>query len=477
MFSDMLRLAAAATLAALTACGPSEDERAGREAEEAADRNAAMAPAGDRVSIDVEYETLENGLRVVMAPDDTVPTVTVGVYYGIGFRIEPQDRTGFAHLFEHLMFQGSLHAEKGEFDRLINGSGGLSNGSTRFDFTNFFEVVPSHVLEPVLWAEADRMAFPDITEEKLENQQAVVANEVKLNVLNQPYGGFPWLDMPQYANENWHNSHNFYGALEDIRAATLADAEDFHAKYYAPNNAVLVIAGDFDPDRALQWVEKYFGPIPAGEPAAPPDLTEPPQQEEKFAEKTDPLAPRPALAFAYHMPPRGTDEYYAMALIDQILLQGEDSRLHQSLVQNAGYASEVFGGINLLGNLYNYDGPMLWTGALIHDQQYSPDEIMADVDAAVFRLQSEPVSEETLERARTKILSSFYSTIESSTRFGLVDLLAAFALFDDDPGRINEIEEAFDDVTPALIQKTAQDYLRPENRTVLRVEAGAAEQS
>ncbi len=476
MFSDILRLAAAATLAALAACGPPEDERAAREAEEA-DRNAALAPEGDRVSIDVEYETLENGLRVVMAPDDTVPTVTVGVYYGIGFRIEPQDRTGFAHLFEHLMFQGSRHAGKGEFDRLINGSGGLSNGSTRFDFTNFFEVVPSHVLEPVLWAEADRMAFPDITQEKLENQQAVVANEVKLNVLNQPYGGFPWLDMPQYANENWYNSHNFYGAMEDIEAATLEDAEAFQDQYYAPNNAVLVIAGDFDPDRALDWVEQYFGPIPAGGPIEKPDLTEPPQTEEKFAEKTDPLAPRPALAFAYHMPPRGSDEYYAMALIDQIMLQGEDSRLHQSLVQDAGYASEVFGGINLLGNLFNYDGPMLWTGALIHDQEYSADQIMADVDAAVTRLQSEPVSEETLERARTKILSSFYDTIESSTRFGLVDLLAAFALFDDDPSRINDIEEAFDGVTPALIQETAQDFLRAENRTVLRVEAGADEQS
>lgn len=474
MFSDLLRIAAAATLAALAACGPSGDGRAAREAEDAG-RNAALAPEGDRVSIDVEYETLENGLRVVMAPDDTVPTVTVGVYYGIGFRIEPQDRTGFAHLFEHLMFQGSRHAAKGEFERLINGSGGLSNGSTRFDFTNYFEVVPSHVLEPVLWAEADRMAFPDITKEKLENQQAVVANEVKLNVINQPYGGFPWLDMPQYANENWHNSHNFYGALEDIEAATLADAEQFHAKYYAPNNAVLVIAGDFDPGQALKWVKKYFGPIPAGEPPVPPDLSEPPQTEEKFAEKTDPLAPRPALAFAYHMPPRGSDEYYAMALIDQILLQGEDSRLHQSLVQEAGYASEVFGGINLLGNMFNYDGPMLWTGALIHDRQYSTEEIMADVDAAIARLQNEPVSAETLERARTKILSSFYGTIESSTRFGLVDLLAAFALFDDDPARINDIEEAFDGVTPALIQQTARDYLRAGNRTVLRVKAGAAE--
>ena len=296
--------AAIAAFSLLAACGLDDSGR-----EDAQDPPETAAPADSAESgirIDVSYQTLDNGLRVVMAPDSTIPTVTVGVYYGIGFRIEPRDRTGFAHLFEHLMFQGSRHAEKGEFDKLINGSGGVNNGSTRFDFTNYFEVVPSSALEPVLWIEADRMAFPDITQEKLANQQGVVANEVKVNVLNQPYGGFPWLDMPQYANENWYNAHNFYGALDDLEAATLEDARDFHDRYYAPNNAVLVIAGDFDPAKATRWVEKYFGPIPQGDAITLPDISEPRQEEEKTAAKIDPLAPRPAL-FAGRCGCRGAD--------------------------------------------------------------------------------------------------------------------------------------------------------------------------
>jgi len=466
-----LRYAALAGALALCAC--SDGRRGETEPPEPAATDSPAAGTG--VRIDVRYETLENGLRVVLAPDDTVPTVTVGVYYGIGFRIEPRDRTGFAHLFEHLMFQGSRHVPKGEFDRLINGAGGVNNGSTRFDYTNYYEVVPSHALQPVLWAEADRMAFPDITEDKLENQKSVVVNEVKVNVLNQPYGGFPWLDMPQHANENWYNAHNFYGDLEDIEAASLEDAQAFFDRYYSPSNAVLVVAGDFQPGQAMDWIRTYFGPIPRGEAIPRPDISEPRQEVEKIAAKTDPLAPRPALAFAYHVPERGTDAYFAMALLDQILLQGEDSRLHQALVKENGYASGVEGGINMLGNAFNYDGPMLWTAALIHGESVSADEIMASVDAVIEPLRAEPVSEAELARARTKFLSGFYDVVDSPTRFGLVDLLAAFALFDDDPARINEIESAFDRVDPALVQATAEEYLRRTNRTVLRVEPGAAE--
>ena len=182
----------------------------------------AAAPTG--LQVETRHYTMPNGLKVVMSRDPSVPTATVGVYYGIGFRIEPRDRTGFAHLFEHLMFQGSENAPKGTFIGSINNAGGALNGSTRFDYTNYYEVVPSNALEQVLWLEADRMARPVINQEVLENQQGVVANEVKVNVLNQPYGGWPWLDMPQLANENWHNAHNFYGELDDLQAATISTA-------------------------------------------------------------------------------------------------------------------------------------------------------------------------------------------------------------------------------------------------------------
>jgi len=169
-------------------------------------RPAAAKAAG--LNIETRYYTMPNGLKIVLSRDPSVPTATVGIYYGIGFRIEPRNRTGFAHLFEHLMFQGSANAPKGTFDKIIYNSGGVNNGSTRFDFTNYYEVVPSNALETVLWVEADRMRAPAINEEVLKNQQGVVTNEVKVNVLNQPYGGWPWLDMPQVANENWYNAHN-----------------------------------------------------------------------------------------------------------------------------------------------------------------------------------------------------------------------------------------------------------------------------
>jgi predicted Zn-dependent peptidase len=418
-------------------------------------------------SIPVHYHKLGNGLRVVLSPDASVPVVTVAVYYNIGFRIEPPDRTGFAHLFEHLMFQGSDNLGKMEFVSLVQNNGGVVNGSTRFDYTNYFEVVPAHKLETMLWAEADRMKSLAISEENLANQKEVVKNEVKVNVLNQPYGGFPWLDMPRHANENWYNAHNFYGELEDLDAATLAEARSFFDTYYGPNNAVLVIVGDFEPDAARSMAERYFGAIPRRDPPPMPDISEPPQLEEKQGTRFDPLAPRPALAFAYHVPERGTAEHYAMGIIDQILLQGEDSRLHRKLVQERGFTDGVFGGINMLGSMFDYYGPMLWTAALLHDADNDAATIMSAVDEVVEDLRSGGVTEAEFERALVKMRSGLYGIVGSSTRFGLTDLLASFALFDDDPGRINRIEEEMRKVTPELIGTTAEEYLRPGNRTVL----------
>src|SRR6476660_7785409 len=204
-------------------------------------------PPATELKVPVEYYKLPNGLRVVLSQDHTAPTVCVAVYYRIGFRVEPKDRTGFAHLFEHMMFQGSQNLGKMEFIKLVEANGGILNGSTRFDFTNYFEVLPSNKLETALWAEADRMKGLAITQENLTNQQGVVKNEVKVNVLNRPYGGFPWLQMPQYANENWQNAHNFYGDLAELDAATLEDVKAFFTSYYSPNNAALVVTGDFDP--------------------------------------------------------------------------------------------------------------------------------------------------------------------------------------------------------------------------------------
>ena len=424
--------------------------------------------------VPVEYYKLDNGLRVVLSTDSTAPVVTVAVYYNIGFRIEPRDRTGFAHLFEHMMFQGSKNLGKREFNQLVQENGGVMNGSTRFDYTNYFEIVPAHTLETILWAEADRMRGLAITQDNLTNQQGVVKNEIKVNVLNRPYGGFPWLDLPQTAFTNWYNAHNFYGDLKDLDAATLEDVQDFFDSYYAPNNAALAVVGDFEPGQAKAWIEKYFASIPSVELPVQPDITEPRQEEARSGSRVDPLANRPATAFAYQMPERNTPEFYAMGLLDQILLQGDDSLLHQALVQEKGMTSGVGGGINSgLGNMFNYKGPMLWQAQLFHDADVSTEEILAELDRVITGLQESPVAGEVLDRARIKLRSSLYDTMGGFFGFGRADLLASFALFDDDPNRINEIEDHFQEVTPELIQRTAQEYLRPTARTVFTIEPGA----
>lgn len=440
----------------------------GADTATAATAETAAEDAVTGFEVPVEYYKLDNGLKVVLSPDKTAPTATVAVYYNIGFRVEPKDRTGFAHLFEHMMFQGSDNLGKMEFIQLVQKNGGVLNGSTRFDFTNYFEIVPAHKLETMLWAEADRMRGLNITQENLTNQQGVVKNEVKVNVLNQPYGGFPWLDMPQYANKNWYNAHNFYGDLEDLDAASLEDVKSFFDTYYAPNNAVVVVVGDFDIKEAKTWIQQYFGDIKPAEVPPIPDLTEPRQEKEQRFTKDDKLANRPALAFAYHMPEKNTPEYYAIGLLDQILLQGNDSRLYQALVQERGYAGSVDGGINaFLGNTFNYNGPMLWMGSLIHDKSVSADSIVSVLDQEIQQLQENGVSQELLDRAIVKMRSSFYDQISGG--FGRADLLASFALFDDKPSRINELEEEFRKVTPEIMQRTLQEYLRPTNRTVLVV--------
>jgi len=428
-------------------------------------------PAG--INVPVTYYKLPNGLKVVLSPEHSAPLVTVAVYYNIGFRIEPKDRTGFAHLFEHLMFQGSKNLGKMEFIRLVESNGGVLNGSTRFDFTNYFAVMPAHKTETLLWAEADRMRGLDITQENLANQQGVVGNEVKVNVLNQPYGSFPWIDLPMAAFQNWYNSHNFYGDLKDIEAATLADAKTFAGKFYQPNNAVLVVTGDFDEATVKGWVDKYFAKIPSQKTDSLPDLTESKQEAERTTTRVDPLATKPAIAVGYQMPKRNSPEYFAMGLLDQILVEGEDSMLYQELIKNKNYASNLGGGINSgLGNMFNYNGPMLFDVNLIHDDKYTPQQILASLDSVIAQVQDKPVSQAVIDRAIVKLRSGLYDTMTQFGGFGRADLLASYALFDDKPDNINQIEANFRKVTPELIQKTAQGYLRKTNRTIVMIKAG-----
>ena len=241
------------------------------------------------------------------------------------------------------------------------------------------------------------------------------------------------------------------------------------------NNAALAVVGDFDPAEAKRFIEKYFGPLPSSQLAAQPDLAEPRQEKEKRASKVDPLAKRPALAVAYHMPDRNTPEYYAMGLLDQILVQGDDSLLYQELVKRRAFSGEVNGGINLLGNMFNYKGPMLWTVSLIHDSASKPDDIVNAMESVIAPLRAKPVDQALLDRALVKFRSSLYDALGAFNGFGRADMLASLALFDDNPSRINDIEAQLRKVTPALVQKTADEYLRSGNRTVLVVETKPGE--
>src|SRR5258707_9570758 len=208
----------------------------------------AAALSAKPVNLPIVYYRLPNGLKVVVSESHSSPTATVAVYYGIGFRVEPKGQTGFAHLFEHMMFQGSAHVKKFEHAKLVESAGGNLNGSTRLDYTNYYETLPAEAVETALWVEADRMRSLDVSEENLKNQQNVVSEEVRNNVLNQPYALFEWLDLWQNANTNWFNAHNFYGDLHEIEAAKIDDVRQFFKTYYAPNNAVLVVTGDVEPE-------------------------------------------------------------------------------------------------------------------------------------------------------------------------------------------------------------------------------------
>ena len=429
------------------------------------------------LQLPVQRHTLANGLRVVLSADHSAPIICVAVYYHVGMRLEPRGRTGFAHLFEHLMFQGSESMAKMEIAALVQANGGNLNGSTRYDYTNYFEAMPAHTLDLALWMEADRMRGPVITQAELDNQRDVVKNEIRVNVLNRPYGSFPWIDMQAAAFTNWHNSHNGYGDMADLDAASLEDVQSFFDSYYSPANAVLVVVGDVDEAQAMELVRRYFEDIPAAPRPAPAAIEEPRQEEERRASHLDPLANKPALAISYHVPERGSREYYALGLLDQVLLQGDDSLLYQEIVSRRGFAGGIDGGINFLGHMHNGQTPLLWTAELIHDRDVATDQILEAIDAVIERVRTEPLAQSVLDRALVKARASLYGTIndQSYPGFGRADLLASFELFEDDAAQVNTIEQRFAAVTPDLMMETAREYLRTSNRTVLVVEPGVAE--
>ncbi|HEX8843415.1 MAG TPA: pitrilysin family protein [Pyrinomonadaceae bacterium] len=421
--------------------------------------------AAKPLNIPVVYYKLPNGLKVVISEDHLAPVVTVAVYYNVGFRVEPKGRTGFAHLFEHMMFQGSANVKKFEHAKFVEANGGSLNGHTDFDYTNYFETLPSDRVETALWLESDRMRSLDVSAENLKNQQNVVSEEIRVNVLNQPYALFEWIDLWQNAFTNWANSHNGYGDLVDVNAATLEDVRSFFKTYYAPNNAVLTIVGDVDTEAVKKMVEKHFGSIPAQPAPKMPDLTEPPQTKEKKLSQTDKLANLPALAIGYHVPEQNSPDFVPMALLAQILQGDESSRLYQRLVKEKELSIDLYGGMNYFGNEFDYSGPMVMTIRTTYKVGHTGEEVLKEVDAVAADLAQKGVTEKELADAKVRYRSNIYNQLESS--FGKAHLLSVLALFRDDPKQVNALLEPFEKVTAAQVKAAAQKYLVASNRTVI----------
>jgi len=427
------------------------------------------------VNVPVVYYKLPNGLKVVISEDHIAPVVTVGVYYNVGFRVEPKGRTGFAHLFEHMMFQGSANVKKFEHAKYVEANGGSTNGHTDFDYTNYYETLPSNRLEMALWLEADRMRSLDISEENLKNQQNVVSEEVRVNVLNQPYQLFEWIELWKNAFTNWNNSHNGYGELDEINAATIEDVRSFFKTYYAPNNAVLTIVGDVDSAEVKKMIEKHFGTL-AAQPAPPKaDLTEPAQTKEKRVSQPDKLANLPALATGYHIPAQSSPDFPAMALLVQILQGDDSSRWYQRLVKEKELTLDLTGGLNYFGNEFDYTGPMIMTTRTTFKPGHTADEVLKEMDAVTAELVAKGITDKELADAKVRYKSNFYSQLESS--FGKTHLLSVLALFRDDPNQINSLLTPFENVTAAQVKAAAAKYLVASNRTVIERVPEAKSQS
>ena len=418
-------------------------------------------------TVPVEYFKLENGLKVVVSTDRAAPVVLVEVIYNIGFRVEPKGRTGFAHLFEHMMFQGSANVKKMQHVSLVQEAGGIVNGSTRFDYTNYFQSLPSNGLERALFLEADRMRSLDVTAENLKNQQNVVSEEVRVNVLNQPHGAFDWIEIWERANTNWHNAHDFYGALEELQAATIDDVRSFFKTYYAPNNAVLVVAGDTTAAEVRRLAEKHFGSIPRQPPPPPADLSEPPQTAPKSFTRTDKLARTPAMAVAWHLPPRMTKDFFALSVLDPLLNSDDSARMYRKLVREERLAMSSQGAFNFLGPNWDMKGPMLYTMRVDYFNDKTADQVLAAIESVLDDVRKNGVTAAELAQAKTTMRSAFLDDMEAGGMplFGRANLLGVFALFDDDPGRINTILAEMDKVTLDDVKAAAARWLVPTNRT------------
>ena len=416
-----------------------------------------MTPDTRHTHLKLTEHILENGLRVIIHEDHAIPIVAVDVCYHVGSKNEHPERTGFAHLFEHLMFDGSRNVKRGEFDRYITRAGGWNNAYTAWDKTNYYEVLPSNQIELALWLESDRMMDLDITDVSLETQRSVVKEERRWRVDNQPYG----TSEEQIFNRAYrHHPYRWpvIGSMDHLDRASLSDVREFFAAYYVPNNAVLVLVGDVNPDEGVELARKYFGEIPrSGNDIQRPAIVEPPQQMEERFEIMDNIQ-LPALFMAFRIPEEGHPDFFPLALASDILTNGDSSRLYRRLVYEQKIAQDVS------SIVYNLEEPgLLWISATSMDS--TPAGLLEEeVLKSIADIQSEGVTDEELQKVKNQTESS--ATLGKQRVDQKADMIAHYAVLRNDPGLVNTDIQNYYNVTTDDIRRVVRTYCVREGRTV-----------
>jgi len=423
----------------------------------------APAEAADALKVtpptlQIQPHKLANGLQVLFHEDHSAPVVNVQLWYHVGSKDEKKGRSGFAHLFEHIMFKGSENIPLEEFKNLISSVGGRYNATTDFDRTLYWETIPANYLERVLWMEADRMRALTITEENFKSERDVVKEERRLRVENPPFGR-----LFEVVLNKTYTTHPYHilpiGSMADLDAATLQDVRDFHATYYVPNNATLVIAGDFDPAQALKWAEAYFGPIPMGKPIPREIAKEPAQTAERRTTDYHPNTPLPAVVLTYHVPQAGHPDTYALEVAGNILSGGESSRLYKRMVYDKQMALQAGGQTVLL------EDPGVFFFFAILQAGQKPEDAEKELQAEVDRLKNEAVSADELAKARNQLVSGLIFGRQTAQEKATAIGYAAVIL--NDVSLVNRQLALYQKVSAEDVQRAARAYFSPENRTVV----------
>ncbi len=420
-------------------------------------------------ALPIVRHTLDNGLRVVLSPDRTIPIVGISVYYDVGSRNEVRGRSGFAHLFEHMMFQGSANVGKGEHFQLILNRGGQMNGTTSADRTNYYETLPSNELELGVWLEADRMRSLAITQENFENQRQTVMEERRQSYDNQPYAK-SWLRINELAYQDyWPYAHSTIGDMKDLENAPLSAVQEFFDAYYAPNNAVLTLVGDFDPDEALALVKKHFGDIrPRNRPAYEPGpLT--PQTEERVESMVDELAQLPAFHIAYHIPPARDPDHYALDLLAMALGDGESSRLYQELIKKRELLSSLHVGTD------SRRGPDLFSFWAVMAEGKSPKPARQVIFNEFEKIAKSGLTPRELEKAKNRMRSMFVFGLSSSLARAL--MLGQYELYFGNAELLRTELDQYLAVSNDDIKRVAGRYFAPQSRTILDVVTNPAQKA